>query len=223
MHTAKPADEVDEKGDVSPEFILRPIRAWQTVDCGRTHFFKTARFTRRHLLSGVKVKRRGSRRCAPMGKTWLSFLANYMVVVPFAFVLLSLGLRKRWVYDIADGLAGSVATIGLVKLAGWLHYQTRPFETLHRQPLIDHVADNSFPSDHLAAIGLAVAYLWIRSKPLALAGTAVAAVVGATRVHALLHWPGDIIAGFCLGLCGMVVAHLAIGRALELRGVSSRT
>jgi len=158
-----------------------------------------------------------------MGKAWLSFTANYMVAVPFAFVLFSLALRKKWVYDIADGLAGSVATIALVKLAGWLHYQIRPFETLHRQPLIDHVRDNSFPSDHLAAIGLAVAYLWIRSRPLALAATAVAAIVGAARVHALLHWPGDIIAGFCLGLGGMVVAHLAISRGLELRGVSSGT
>lgn len=150
-----------------------------------------------------------------MQHVWLAVVTNYLVVVPLAFVLVTIVLGKKWAYDIGDGAAGGVATIILVKLAGLLYDETRPFVLLHRHPMIDHASDNSFPSDHLAATGLAVAYLWPRSKSLAIGAALIGVVLGTARVLTLLHWPIDIIAGFALGLCGMLLGHLLITKFLS--------
>ncbi|SRR5579872_208851 len=142
-----------------------------------------------------------------MQHIWLALVTNYLALIPLAFVLVTLVLRKKWTYDIAESAAGGVVTIVLVKLAGLLYDENRPFVVLHRHPMIDHVSDNSFPSDHLAATGLAVAYLWPRSRPLAIGAAVIGVALGTARVVTLLHWPIDIVAGFALGICGMLLGH----------------
>lgn len=127
-------------------------------------------------------------------------VAQWGLLLPAAFVALAVVRRRRWFSDVLEGAIGGLFTVLVVKIAGTLHYERRPFVVRHLQPLLPHAADNAFPSDHLAAAGLAVAYLWPRSKPLAIAAAAAAAALGVARVLARLHWPGDVEAGFAIGL-----------------------
>lgn len=145
-------------------------------------------------------------------KISIAIVAQYALLLPALLVVLVIVRRKRWREDVVEAALGGVATIALVKVATMLRFEKRPFVVEHVQPLIPHAADNAFPSDHLAAAGLAVAYLWPRSRPLAIAALVLAAAIGAARVLALVHWPLDIAAGFILGVAGLLA-----GRAIAAR------
>ena len=145
-----------------------------------------------------------------MGNSIIVFIATYALVLPILFVAFTILRRQQWLYDIVEAIAGGVAVLALGKLAGSLIHSQRPFVILHIQPLIPHVADNSFPSDHLAATGLAVMYLLPHSRPLAIAGIIVAILLGTARIQAHLHWPIDVITGFAIGIIGMFVSHLVV-------------
>ncbi len=128
--------------------------------------------------------------------------AMWGIVLPLLFVLIVTVRRGKWRLDISQGALGGLATILIVKIAAAFFYERRPFLVEHLHPLVAHAADNAFPSDHLAACGLAVGYLWPRSRTLALLATVVALAIAIARVLARLHYPQDVIAGFAFGLVG---------------------
>ncbi|HEY3531100.1 MAG TPA: phosphatase PAP2 family protein [Nocardioides sp.] len=111
---------------------------------------------------------------------------------------------------------GLVAVAVLVKLAGAIHDDPRPFvvdPSLH--PWFSHPADNGFPSDH-TAVGCVTAFLVLFHRRLAGLGVlALAILVGVARVIAHVHHVEDIVAGILIGLvaaaCG-VVCWLAVRR-----------
>lgn len=129
----------------------------------------------------------------------IAVAAQWLILVPAAFVAVVVIARRRWKSDGIAAIAASAVTIGAVKIAGACFSEPRPFAVEGIVPLVSHAPDNAFPSDHLAACGLAFAYLWPRSKPLALATLAIAVAIAAARVAARLHWPVDVLAGFLLG------------------------
>ena len=128
--------------------------------------------------------------------------AMWGIVLPLLFVLIVTVRRGKWRLDISQGALGGLATILIVKIAAAFFYERRPFLVEHLHPLVAHAADNAFPSDHLAACGLAVGYLWPRSRALALLAIVVAFAIAIARVLARLHYPQDVIAGFAFGLGG---------------------
>lgn len=139
--------------------------------------------------------------------TLVIFTAQWLLLLPAGLVGFAVLVRKRWTQDIAEGAAAGLMTIVFVKIAGALVHERRPFIVEHVQPLIPHAADNAFPSDHLAACGLAVVYLWPRSKPLAIISFGAACAIAVARVDARLHWPLDVIVGFVLGAAAAALAH----------------
>lgn len=139
-------------------------------------------------------------------------LAKWALAGPALLVLYDIVCRREWRRDIIAGTVGGIATVALTKISGTLYFHARPFVTFHVAPLITHVADNAFLSDHLAACGLAVGFLWTRSRVLAIAALTFALALGAARVLARLHWPVDILGGFAEGLIGS-----AVGYFIEMR------
>lgn len=140
-------------------------------------------------------------------------VAEYALLVPALAVLAVVLARRKWRIDLASAVLAAIGAAVFVKIAAALRFEQRPFVVLHTAPLIPHAADNAFPSDHLAACGLAVAYLWPRSRPLAVLALLIAGAIGAARVLALVHWPVDIVAGFLLGAAGATLG-LILTRAL---------
>jgi membrane-associated phospholipid phosphatase len=74
----------------------------------------------------------------------------------------------------------------------------------------------SFPSGHAmgsAALGLVVAIMFLRSKyrwpALLLSGTYIF-VIGVSRVYLGVHYPSDIIAGWCISLAWVLVVYIAL-------------
>jgi len=95
--------------------------------------------------------------------------------------------------------------------------RARPFVELGFTPLIAHVADSSFPSDHtLTGVALIGPLLWTLPRvgwPLLL----WTLVVGAARVAAGLHHPSDILGSVALALAlDALVWVLFIPRATHI-------
>ncbi len=135
------------------------------------------------------------------------------LVVPGALVLIAIARSAYRRAAIIEAASAGVATIGSVKVGALLYIHARPFVVYHTLPLLAHSADNAFPSDHAAAAGLAVAFLWTRPRAFALVALGFALLVGAARIAAQLHWPVDIIAGYAFGIAG-AVAGFAVAGAL---------
>ncbi len=133
-------------------------------------------------------------------------IALYLIAFPALLVAVAIVRRRAWWGDIRAAALGGAFTVALVKIAGALYFHERPFVVQHVAPLIAHAPDNAFPSDHLAACGLAVAFLIGRDRRLAALAALCAAAIGYARVAAALHWPIDIASGFALGAAAMFAA-----------------
>jgi len=148
---------------------------------------------------------------APALATAVRFTAQWLLVVPVVVTAWAIAMRRAWRADILEAAVAGVLTIVFVKLAGAAYFHTRPFVVYGQPALISHAPDNAFPSDHLAACGLAIGYLWTRNRALMLVAAISAVLIGAARVLAGLHWEIDVITGLLLGVLAVVVARLLIG------------
>ena len=109
----------------------------------------------------------------------------------------------------AIGMASATVNLGLKHIA------------IRKRPLRDEVAQaqarrvrmpssNSFPSGHTAsafafatAVGQRIPSLWLPLRGLAL-------LIGYSRIHTGVHYPGDVVAGAAVGsACGWTVANAA--------------
>jgi len=98
----------------------------------------------------------------------------------------------------------------IAKIAGHFYFDARPFVVGNFSPLIPHIADNGFPSDHtLLAAALAASaacfnrrfstYLWI-----------VAILIGISRVAAGIHHWRDIAGSLIIVLVAATIARLVL-------------
>lgn len=143
-----------------------------------------------------------------LGGTTVVALVTVVAVLAFAF-------HKRYRHALV--MAGAVLLAWLSSDAGKVFYD-RP-----RPDLVPHgafVYSASFPSGHstLAAatyltLAMLIASLETRRRTKALAyGLAVALViaVGFSRVYLGVHWPSDVLAGWCLGGAWALAAWIAL-------------
>jgi len=133
-------------------------------------------------------------------------IAKYAIAIPVLLVAVQVARRRIFDRDLAEAALGGTLTVGLVKLGGALYFHQRPFAILHLRPVIAHVADNAFPSDHLAVCGLAVVFLWPRNRMWCTVAIAGAVLLGFARVLAKLHWPADVVGGFTFGAVAALLA-----------------
>ena len=137
----------------------------------------------------------------------------------------SLALARKWA-NVALFLAATIG--GQIASSGLKHIVDRARPDL--VPGAPTVFTASFPSGH--ALLSAVTYLTIgallsqleprRSLRIFYIGVAVAltTLVGLSRVALGVHWPTDVLAGWCIGgawalFCGLIAGYLRARRELE--------
>jgi undecaprenyl-diphosphatase len=135
------------------------------------------------------------------------------VVAALAVVVWLTVSRPEKVALAVEMVVGLVVVAVLVKLAGAVHDDPRPFvvdPSLH--PWFSHPADNGFPSDH-TAVGSVTAFVVLRHRRVAGFGLLVLAVlVGVARVLAHVHHTEDIVAGVLIGLVAAALGVLVWSR-----------
>jgi undecaprenyl-diphosphatase len=116
-------------------------------------------------------------------------------------------------------VAGCVAAVLAICLGLVLERtlaRPRPFVALDIAPLITHVADSSFPSDHTLTGVALVTPLALRMPRIGVWLLAWALLVGMARVAASLHYPSDILGSallaMALGVIGMFFVDRTLGK-----------
>ena len=130
--------------------------------------------------------------------------------------------RPEKVAMVVEMLVGLVAVAVLVKLAGALHSDPRPFvqdPSVH--PWFSHPADNGFPSDHTAVAAMTSFVVLRHRRTAGVLLLAITALLGAARVAAHVHHVQDVVAGAALGLVAALAGSLA-WRAVRGSGPAQR-
>ena len=153
-------------------------------------------------LSGLDAAavRRSNRlvRASQPARTTVAALARWLSWLEVGLmVLLALGGRRGTAVRMLVAVA-VVYVASEVLGAAWP--RERPFSAMPGvDPLVQHAAGRSFPSRHIAS-GLAMAAIGGRAHPrLGRGMSAVAWLLGASRVAAGLHYPSDVLGGALLG------------------------
>ncbi len=102
------------------------------------------------------------------------------------------------------------------KIASHLFYNPRPFVSEHLVPLIPHVPDNGFPSDHALLTMTVAAIVFAADKKLGMALFAIATLVGTARILAHLHHPLDIIGSSAIAIASTGVSYLILPQLTKL-------
>lgn len=89
-----------------------------------------------------------------------------------------------------------------------LPFRPRPETVSAIRPLVDHLPDNSFPSGHaiFAGASMLAAFFYTR-RYIAWTLLVTGILMVLSRVLAGIHYPGDIIVGYSIGLIGSYVVY----------------
>ena len=151
--------------------------------------------------------------------TWILALAvavaNWGILL-LPVILLGLWLRGGPVARQSTITATLSATVALTVagIISFVFYEPRPFALGLTPNFLDHVADSSFPSDHVAIMAAVAAALWLGTYR-SLAGLVALALlaVGAARVALGVHFPSDILAATAIGM--IVAGIFCLSPAIE--------
>ena len=105
----------------------------------------------------------------------------------------------------------------LTKLAGVLWYDPRPFVTNHVLPLIAHVPDNGFPSDHTVLTMTIACIIVLYSRRSGYVLFSLALLVGIARILAGLHHPIDVIGSIGIAVIATIISVIIAKRVRWLR------
>jgi membrane-associated phospholipid phosphatase len=145
-------------------------------------------------------------------------LAQYALFVLAAVAgVVWLTLHRAGKVRLAAEAVVGLAVVGAgIVLAAHLHTDPRPF--VHdpaSRPLFSHAADNGFPSDHSAAVGLLAVLVARYKRGLGIATAVGGVLVAAARVAAHVHHVQDVVAGLLIGAAAGARAIWLVGRLLR--------
>ena len=141
--------------------------------------------------------------------------AGITVVVVLAVVYVV--ARNRSVLPVAAGAAAAGLAWALAHVAKAIADRPRPYEVMAGAVLRQQPAHGtSFPSSHTAVtVAVVIALVPFLARPLAVAGTGYAVLVGWSRVYLGVHYPLDVLGGAGIGLAVGGVILLALGMLLR--------
>jgi len=88
----------------------------------------------------------------------------------------------------------------VAKIAGYFYCDPRPFVQTGIAPLIPHIADNGFPSDHTLICAAISAMLYFFNKKVSALAWIVTLIVGFSRVYAGVHHAIDIAGSIAIAI-----------------------
>lgn len=79
-------------------------------------------------------------------------------------------------------------------IAGRLYFDLRPFLQFHFKPLIEHDADNGFPSEHVLFVAIVAAVVTVFNKRLSVFLWICTLMIAFAMVYVGVHHYGDVVA-----------------------------
>lgn len=142
------------------------------------------------------------------------FLASklHVVIVVIAIITFLLSTKKQRMALALTAMTALPLSYLLGKLASFFYYTERPFSELGIAPLVPHIADNGFPSEHTLYAMVIAAVVFSVRKNWGLLLIALAILVGVGRVLTYVHNPIDIVGAVLVATATVYVAGFAVQR-----------
>ena len=119
----------------------------------------------------------------------------------------SLGNSKKML--ILSGISLPLTIIGIFIL-NYLYYNSRPFVITHFDPIVSHIPDNGFPSDHAALTFLIALIIYKFNRKIGIFLFLISILVSITRIYIGLHHFVDILAGMLLAVVSVILSQAII-------------
>jgi len=100
----------------------------------------------------------------------------------------------------------------IAKILSSLYYSPRPFVVNHFTPLIDHAANNGFPSDHALLSFTLASIVFVFNRKWGVALFLMGLAISASRMYAGIHSPVDIIGSLLIGTIVSFIYYLSLKR-----------
>lgn len=146
---------------------------------------------------------------------WLARVGYGFGVIPFDVLLVVVLVARKCSRDAGFAVAALGGSLLLDRALKHAFARTRP--TLWIPSEIQH--SFGFPSAHamacatLAVVVTALAWRGRWRWPVLVFSTAFASMVGASRVYIGVHYPSDVLAGWCVGVAWAMAMHLLVFRS----------
>ena len=152
------------------------------------------------------------------------FSAKYLIVgviIGVIATLLKINRSAKLQFIGTVIIAGGIAFL-IARTLSHIFYDPRPFVDLGVKPLIDHTADNGFPSDHALFSMTLTAATYFFSRKIAYGMFVVTLIIGAARVAALVHSPIDILGAWAIAISGAILSYFIVRRIFSRWGHPSQ-
>ncbi len=126
------------------------------------------------------------------------FAAKYLIVLPVVIAIGYIFITNRKRDYLTYAVIVLIVSYAFGFAAGQLYNNPLPFVVENVAPLIAHVANNGFPSDHVLLAGALAGIVTAFNLPLGIFLWLIAVLIGIGRVLALVHHPIDIIASLLI-------------------------
>lgn len=134
----------------------------------------------------------------------IMILAKYLVyMVPLGLLLgWFLSKEKEKISLIKTTIVSVIIWQTIPKIISMIWFRPRPIaELAGSKELVFHVPSYSFPSDHSTFLAALATYLYmVGLKKVGITVYIAAFLVGISRVVAGLHFPGDVLVGWLIGI-----------------------
>ena len=117
------------------------------------------------------------------------YLISILIAVIY-FLKVNRHIKKQFAIF---AISSFIVTYLVAKLSALFIKDPRPFIVEHVKPLIAHVADNGFPSDHTLLTMAIASVVFVYNRKLGIVLFVIASLIGTARVLAQIHHPLDII------------------------------
>ena len=137
------------------------------------------------------------------------FVAKYFFLLPLAiggiyFLINDWQIRKMMI--ILSAISLFLTIIGIFIL-NYLYYDPRPFIITHFDPIVSHIPDNGFPSDHAALTFLIALIIYLFNRKPGLFLFLISILISISRVYVGLHHLVDIFAGILLAIVSVLLSQ----------------
>ena len=142
------------------------------------------------------------------------FGAEYLwivaVLLGFAYFIFITGEKKKRIVLLA--LSAFPFTYIVAKGIALFYYNPQPFIVEKIAPLIPHIADNGFPSDHTLLVAALASVIFLYNRLVGILLFFLAIMVGLSRMLAGLHHAIDIVGAIIIAVVVTSIAYYILKR-----------
>lgn len=124
--------------------------------------------------------------------------------------------KKKFVVDLSILVISMVVAIFVAKAIEYFVPTQRPFVVGNFIPLIPHLPDASFPSDHAVLAGVFSGFNFFQEKRIGLISFILLAVMAWARVFAGLHYAIDVVGGLVVGVLVVILVRYLVNKKFKL-------